>query len=290
MKRARPAPATSVHPAAAPPPPLLPPAPRVVDFTASASLSQATLLVLPFQPPSPFAPALSLLAARPAVGAAAPGGGGALLLLAACSGPLPPSAALAAALGGSAMVAAIEQRGVLRSGGGGRGRALECALVRCVSAGAAAALLARPLSATAAPRRDSGLVVWVARAEAAAAVDTRGLQGAVDAAVSVLDAAGAAASAEKETLRARMQADGFTLVTRRSVLESEEGGAEAAGNRRGKKRTRPGGALNPAAYAAPAAASAQADKARRLQELRRGYEEDAARIARLRAQRKFQPF
>ena len=93
-----------------------------------------------------------------------------------------------------------------------------------------------------------------------------------------------------ETLRARMQADGFTLVTRRSVLESEEGGAEAAGNRRGRKRTRPGGAINPAAYAAPAAASAQADKARRLQELRRGFEEDAARIARLKTQRMFQPF
>ena len=275
MKRSRDAPA--------PPPP----APRVVDFTATASLAQATLLVLPFLPPSPYAPTLSVLAARQGGGGGGGAGAGATLLLAACSGPLPPSAALAAALGGAAVVAAIEQRGVLRGGGG---RALECALVRCTSAGAAAQLLARPLSDTAVARRGGGLAAWVARAEAAAAVDTRGLQGAVDAAVAVLDAAGAAASAEKETLRARMQADGFTLVTRRSVLESEEGGAEAAGNRRGKKRTRPGGAVNPAAYAAPAAATAQADKARRLEELRRGFEEDAARIARLKTQRKFQPF
>jgi hypothetical protein len=247
-----------------------------IDY-AALDFSQASLLALPLAGGGE-ASALALPYAKRC------------LLLASCAGPLPPSAALAAALGGAASVAGIEERGLMQGGAGaGAGaapRALECAVVRFTSARAARGALAQPLSARPGPAR-GGLQAWLARAEASAAVDTRGLQAGADETLRVLDAAGAAAAAEKETLRARMQADGFTLVTRRSVLESEEGAAGAAGNRRGKKRTRPGGGLAPGAYAIR---TAQEDKLRALSDLRKGYEEDRAHIARLAAQRKFNPF
>ena len=50
---------------------------------------------------------------------------------------------------------------------------------------------------------------------------------------------------------------------------------------------RPGGDLHPRAYALRTSGE---EKAARLEELRRGFEEDTRTIARLQAQRKFKPF
>jgi hypothetical protein len=252
MKRARPTPALDC---------------TTLDF------SGAVLLVL--SAPTPSGPELSVLAR---LHGAAPSR---TLLLASCTGSLPPTPALLSALG-EELAIAVEGRGVASGPGH---RPVECALVRCASAAAAARLLRAPLTDrdAAAP----GLAAWLRQAEAAVQVDARGLQEGADAAVRALDERSAAADAAKETLRARMLADGFTLVTRKSVLESEEGAAGAAGNRRGKKRTRPGGDLHPTAYRTK---TAQEEKLRRLQDLRKGFEEDTKSIARLQAQRKFKPY
>jgi hypothetical protein len=249
-----------------------------LDFSA-VDFSCSRLLVLDAHPP--HGPELSVLAV---LHGAAPSSH---IVLASCAGALPQTPELLSALGADAQ--AVEQRGVLRAQQQQQ-RYLECALVRCAGPGAAARLLQRPL--TARPTTDArgaprGLRAWLSSAEAAAQVDTRGLQDSVDAAVRALDEAGAAAEREKDTLKARMQADGFTLVTRKSVLESEAEASGAAGNRRGKKRTRPGGNLHPQNYAQ---STAQEDKVRRLEELRKGFEEDTRHIARLKAQRKFRPF
>jgi len=105
----------------------------------------------------------------------------------------------------------------------------------------------------------------------------------VDAAVASLDESVAAAAAEKETLRARMLADGFTLVTRKTTLESEEDLEET---RRKKKKSR----VEETAGAAFYTFQKQDEKLKRLAALRQGFQEDRLTIERIKSQRKFKPF
>jgi hypothetical protein len=120
--------------------------------------------------------------------------------------------------------------------------------------------------------------------EAASIVDTRGLQASVDATVAALDEAQAAAASEKETLRARMLADGFTLVTRKTTLEGEE--EEAEGEERRKKKKKAGKVEVGAFYNF----QKTDEKLKKLEQLRAGFAEDKLTISRIQSQRKFKPF
>jgi hypothetical protein len=192
------------------------------------------------------------------------------------SAALPASPPLLAELGAGA-------RSVVRRGhcAASDGSPLHCAEVRCAG-GAASRLAAAPLGGGGGGG-GGGLRGWLAAMEGALRVDTRGLQARVDAEVAALAEAESAVAGEKEALRARMLADGFTLVTHRAGADGGVGGEEDAPRKRKKK---PSVAEDKALYGF----HVQTDKEKRLLALKKGMEEDKARIKRLQDARKFKPF
>jgi hypothetical protein len=188
------------------------------------------------------------------------------------SSALPPSAALLAALGAGA-------RSVARRGDCAAldGSPLHCVEVRC-AAGAAPRLAAAPLAGGG----GGGLRAWLAAMEASLRVDTRGLQARVDAEMAALAEAEGAAAGEKESLRARMLADGFTLVaTKGATAGGGLGGEEAP-----RKKKKPSVAEDKALYGF----HVQSDKEKRLLALKKAFDADKERIARLKEARRFKPF
>ena len=155
------------------------------------------------------------------------------------------------------------------------------AVIRAPSASAAS----RPLRAPLQERGDAsrGLHAWLASARAeldsgggGCGGDARVLQARVDAELAAFDAGAAAAAEEKKTLGARMLADGFTLVTRKTRLESEAPTKDAK-----KKKDK---ALNDFYRFQKVS-----EKTEALKKLREGFAEDGARIKRLAAARTFRP-
>ena len=209
---------------------------------------------------------------------------GSRVLLASSAGPLPQDAALLSLLSAYG-VRAIERRGFMSAPPPSSSR-LECVLCRCGSVSGATRLATLPLTDRPSTSQHGdglrGFRAWLSAAESAASVDTRGLQARVDAAVATLDESLAAAASEKETLRAKMLADGFTLVTRKTTLESEED----AGSSKKKKRGRVGEESSGAFYTF----QKQDEKLKRLEALRQGFAEDKLTIERIKTQRKFKPF
>jgi len=205
----------------------------------------------------------------------------ALLIIEAAPGTLPHPDALVAAWRASGAVSAAPAPPAAVDEA--EGDAPGCALLRFSSARAARAVLAAPLAAMSTAGPDGaprGLRLWLANVEAAAARDARSLQAGADAVVASHDAAEAARDAEKDALRARMLADGFTLVTRKTRIEAEEAAHEereaaAAATSGKKKRAREG---VPNLYGFQRAE----DKLNKLKELRDGFAADKTRIARLR--------
>jgi hypothetical protein len=183
---------------------------------------------------------------------------------------LPAQGALLAALGAGA-------RSVVRRGccAALDGSPLHCVEVRCAP-GAALRLAAAPLSGGG----GGGLRGWLAAMEASLRVDTRGLQARVDAEVAALAEAESAAASEKERLRARMLADGFTLVT-------HKGGDGGLGDEDApqKKKKKPSVAEDKALYGF----HVQSDKEKRLLALQKAFAADKERVKRMQEARKFKP-
>jgi hypothetical protein len=98
--------------------------------------------------------------------------------------------------------------------------------------------------------------------------------------VAALAGAESAAAGEKEALRARMLADGFTLVAQKG------GDGGAGGEEAPRKKKKPSVAEDKALYGF----HVQNDKEKRLLALRKAVDEDKARIKRLQEGRKFRPF
>jgi hypothetical protein len=247
---------------------------------------------------------------------------GELLLLAAPTPAGPAAALLRSADALRARLPALERvvaRGLLAApaaagGGAGAPDAPPYALLRLAGGRAAAlAVLARPLALPAADAagRAVGLRAWLAAHNAAAAGgDARALQAGADEAMAAFEAGEGAASRRRAELAARMQADGFTLVTRRSRVDegggddeaaAEGGGVAAHGGGGGgggggsggggsfggrestnAKRKRRRGDLAVRDFYTE---NARERKGARLQALRAGFDEDRAKIARTKAAR-----
>jgi len=179
----------------------------------------------------------------------------------------------------------VEQRGVAggaayavvrAAGSGGRGDASAEALASIASAAAAS---------SAAAGSGAGLRAWLAAHHArggALSQDSRALQRRADEDVRAFEAGESEADRAKRELAARMQADGFTLVTRRSRLESEEGAAESANAKRKRRR----GDVAAAGFYGGARAIAAERKSAKLETLRSGFAEDRAALAALKAKRR----
>jgi len=164
-------------------------------------------------------------------------------------------------------------------------------------------VLARPLALPAADAtgRTVGLRAWLAAHNAANAGsgDARAQQAEADAAMALFEAGETAAGRARAELAARMQADGFTLVTRRSRVDEGGGDDEAlvrgggfapdhigggGGGREStnaKRKRRRGDIAARGFYAENASERHGA----RLEALRAGFDEDRARIARTKAAR-----
>jgi hypothetical protein len=242
-----------------------------------------------------------------------------LLLLAAPTAAGAGAALLRSAAALRACVPALERvvaRGVLVAGPAGAAEGADAgvdagappyALLRLAGGRAAAlAVLARPLALPAADStgRAVGLRAWLAAHNAAGAGsgDARAQQAEADAAMALFEAGETAAGRARAELAARMQADGFTLVTRRSRVDEGGGDDEALARGGGfatdhsgggggggggrestnaKRKRRRGDIAARGFYAE----NAGERRGARLEALRAGFDEDRARIARTKAAR-----
>jgi hypothetical protein len=217
---------------------------------------------------------------------------------------------------------------VLRRGTVGEDEsALHFAVVRLPTAAAAARLCAAPSAFAGAGAGASaaegggpgvgsgGLRTWLARHAASAKPDARALQAAADSHMAGFDAAEGEARRRKEELGARMQADGFTLVTRKSRLAGE-GEWESENIKKKRKRDASASALSAEALAAGGVAAVEgggggggggargvggalakgfyqfqhtAAKLERLERLRAQFAEDKEHIKKIKAERRFKP-
>ena len=134
-----------------------------------------------------------------------------------------------------------------------------------------------------------GLRAWLGALEDAK-VDQRALQRAVDGHMAAFDAAEGAKTAAVAALATRMEADGFTLVTkgRKPRLEDDvpAAAAPAAESDNQKRKRKRGSVVVGDFYAFQAAGR----KASSLEELRRRFEEDKERVRRIKEARAFKPY
>jgi len=241
-----------------------------------------------------------------------------LLLLAAPSAAGAGASLLRSAAALRACLPALERvvaRGVLAADPAGAGAdagadagAPPYALLRLAGGRAAAlAVLARPLALPAADAtgRAVGLRAWLSAHHAADAGggDARALQAEADAAMAAFEAGESAVGRARAELAARMQADGFTLVTRRSRVDEGGGDDEAAaegggfapdhggsgggggGHGRESKNAKSKRRRGDIAASNFYAENASERRGARLEALRAGFDEDRARIARTKAAR-----
>jgi hypothetical protein len=136
-----------------------------------------------------------------------------------------------------------------------------------------------------------GLRGWLATLEGGAAVDQRALQAAVDGYMGAWDAAQSAKEAAVASLAARMESDGFTLVTkgRRAKLDADDagGGPGSAVVSDNVKRKAKRGAIAKGDFYAFQARESRLDS---LAELRRKFDEDRERVKRIKEARTFRPY
>ncbi len=138
-----------------------------------------------------------------------------------------------------------------------------------------------------------GLHGWLANATAEARRAgrrgaARALQAETDALVAAFEEQEDSAKRKKEELAARMQADGFTLVTRKTAVgaeAAEEGADGGGGAAKRKKKSR--GALQQADFYRFQATDQKLD---RLAELRAQFAEDKERVNKVKAARTFKPY
>ena len=127
--------------------------------------------------------------------------------------------------------------------------------------------------------------------EAHQRADQRGLQAAADAAVAAFDGGAAAKAAAIGDLASRMQADGFTLVTRGVKPGTAPPGADGAGapggggSRNAKAKAKRGSVVATDFYGFQTRES----KADTLKALRERFDEDKRRVAQMKADRAFAP-
>ena len=218
---------------------------------------------------------------------------------AASAGALDEAALAAAFAAHGGVPTPARARGLVRVGDGA---SLLGSVVRFASVAAARNALAAACSAPPVASEGSGLRAWLSALEADR-MEPRALQRAVDSAMASFDETQASRSAAIMSLSARMQVDGFTLVTkgRKPRLEDEEdefaaagdaeggpgehraGEAEAGDERRKRKR---GSLAKPDFYRFQVNKEQQDSAAMRLQK----FEEDRALVRRMKAARAFKPY
>ena len=124
---------------------------------------------------------------------------------------------------------------------------------------------------------------WLSASRAESLPTARELQASADAALVAFDAGAAEASSAKANIAARMQADGFELVTRRTKIEGEEeGSGGVAVSAKAKKKAA-------AAKADFYAFQKRSEKAAALGALRDAFAADRDKIKRLASARTFRP-
>lgn len=130
---------------------------------------------------------------------------------------------------------------------------------------------------------------WLANVESHQRADQRGLQAAADAAVAAFDSGAAAKAAAVGDLESRMQADGFTLVTKgvkpQRDADAGAGAGAGGGSRNAKAKAKRGSVVATDFYGFQNRES----KTDALRALRARFEEDTARVARMKAERAFAP-
>jgi hypothetical protein len=129
----------------------------------------------------------------------------------------------------------------------------------------------------------SGVAAWLSASRTESLPTARELQASADAALMAFDAGTATAASEKKTIAARMEADGFELVTRRTRIEGEEMvGTEMSAKARKKAAA---GVSRADFYAF----QKRSEKAEALGALRDAFAADRDKIKRIASSRTFRP-